>query len=320
METKRIRIGNDIRLAVDLRQYLGGNNRNLLEREVYNPGDVDFENLDPNPYVNKDTELYYNGNNSTQSGSSSSGGDGSGITVLPDSASVCIRSVKAILINTTKQDEQIADLKNKSRFIGRFPIDPWMDAFRPNPYDIRCSGYYSWRVNPYCGFGLHPCWDALRKKAIPSIPTEYRAQVLATKKQNVVEDINTMLEELSTNKDLRQKLETFLHPQVWQTARKKLAVCRKPWVVFEVPLLFEAGWNERVDLTVLVSASPKTLPARLKARGISVAEYKQRRQAQWPEDEKIRQADLVIYNNRTKQRLCEQAARLYRAFDDLYDK
>ena len=200
METKRIRIGNDIRLAVDLRQYLGGNNRNLLEREVYNPGDIDFEDLDANPYVNKDTELYYNGNNSTQSGSSSSGGDGSGITVLPDSASVCIRSVKAILINTTKQDEQIADLKNKSRFIGRFPIDPWMDAFRPNPYDIRCSGYYSWRVNPYCGFGLHPCWDALRKKAIPSIPTEYRAQVLATKKQNVVEVIFPAEHQLLTGK------------------------------------------------------------------------------------------------------------------------
>ncbi len=118
--------------------------------------------------------------------------------------------------------------------------------------------------------------------------------------------------------DLRHKLETFLHPLVWQTAQKKLAVCRKPWVVFEVPLLFEAGWNKRVSLTVLVSASPKTLPARLKARGISVAEYEQRRRTQGPEEEKIRQADLVIYNNQTKQRLCEQAERLYRAFEDLY--
>ena len=54
---KKIRIGNDIRLAVDLRQYLG--DHYLYEREVYDKRQNEFENIDANPFVNKQYEVYY---------------------------------------------------------------------------------------------------------------------------------------------------------------------------------------------------------------------------------------------------------------------
>ena len=95
MKTQKIRIGNDIRIAVDLRQYLYKNNH-LREREVYNPGDSDFENIDSNPFVNKKYEVYYpnqykDGNNND-------------FSFEPEGTPINIRSVKAILINTSKQN------------------------------------------------------------------------------------------------------------------------------------------------------------------------------------------------------------------------
>lgn len=182
METKKIRIGNDIRLAVDIRQYLGGNKRFLYERDVYNPEDVEFENIDSNIYVNKDTELYYPNQYPQQSSSSETSTE-----FVPDSTPICIKSVKAILINTTRRDEDVANFRKQSRFITRFPMEPGLEMYHSTPYDICCSGYHSWRAYP--GFGLHPQFGGFRNILAKTRPTEYVANVLATYKPNVVEVI-----------------------------------------------------------------------------------------------------------------------------------
>ncbi len=118
----------------------------------------------------------------------------------------------------------------------------------------------------------------------------------------------------------RRRLEDFLHPRVWKLARKKLAACPAAWAVFEVPLLWEAGWEQKMDVTVLISASADTLPERLKTRGISRRVYQARRNAQLPENEKINRADIVIFNHTTTQALCRKITRLYNAFENLYAK
>lgn len=118
----------------------------------------------------------------------------------------------------------------------------------------------------------------------------------------------------------RKKLEAFLHPRVWKSAREQLAACPKPWAVFEVPLLFEAGWEQKMDLTVLISAAEDTLGKRLKARGISPQVYHARRQVQLGETEKINRADIVVFNNTTPQALCRKINRLYNALENLYVK
>ena len=123
-----------------------------------------------------------------------------------------------------------------------------------------------------------------------------------------------------SSEEKRVKLEKFLHPLVWKLAQQKLTACPKNWAVLEAPLLLEAGWEEKMDLTVLVSAPDKTLPARLKARGITSDEYKRRRTQQLSEAEKIRRADIVIYNNATPHVLDEKIGRLYQALEDLYAK
>lgn len=185
MNTKKIRIGNDIRLAVDLRQYLNPG-RYLKEREVYNPGDEDYENIDSNPFVNKKYEVYYPEQYHNIREDS--------VDFKSDGTPISIRSVKAVLINTTLRDYYTDKIRRKSRFITRFPIEPCLEAFHATPYDICNSGYPTWRAYPrrhiafpYHGFGVNPHWDGIYKP-LPMIKHfEYRAGTAATKYQNVVE-------------------------------------------------------------------------------------------------------------------------------------
>ena len=116
----------------------------------------------------------------------------------------------------------------------------------------------------------------------------------------------------------RKKLERFLHPQVWALVQKRLAAGKAAWAVLEVPLLFESGWHKRMDLTVLVAASEKTLTKRLRARGLSKALYEARLKTQLPQEEKVRLADVVLLNESTKQILAAKTKRLYEALETFY--
>lgn len=177
---QKIRIGNDIRLAVELRQYIGGNK--VQERQVYNPDDSNFENLDNNPFVNW-SEVYPGQEQ-----------EGESTDVNAGTNSVCIRSVKAILINETLKEKREKDLKNKSRFVSRFPMEPLTRAFASSPYNIHNSGYPSWKAYPknhmfatYHGFGVNPDWDSIYRNVPMRNDIEYLANAAATDKQNIVE-------------------------------------------------------------------------------------------------------------------------------------
>ena len=188
---RKIRIGNDIRLAVDLRQYIGSSSH-LREREVYNPDAPDFEGIDDNIFVNKKnpSEVYYPNQYDDQEGS----GDGQAVTIKPTRTAIGIRSIKAYLINTTMIDKHQTYMRKKSRFVARFPIEPCLDCFHPTPYNLCNSGYPTWRAyphrycaSPYHGYGVRPEWNGIYHKFPIRADFEYFAPVMATEEQNVVE-------------------------------------------------------------------------------------------------------------------------------------
>lgn len=184
-ETRKIRIGNDIRLAVDLRQYIRLPKNALRERDVYTPTNVNFETLDVNDVVNRDTEVYYN----------DIAGSDSVYTLKPTTGKpIAIRSVKAILVNTTRRDEYIQKLNKNSRFIARFPIEPDCDAFKATSCNICNSGYPTYKalpgryyVFPYGGYGVYPNFSGLCKKLASNNDFKYIAEAYATEKQHIVE-------------------------------------------------------------------------------------------------------------------------------------
>lgn len=120
------------------------------------------------------------------------------------------------------------------------------------------------------------------------------------------------------NPSKRKQLEQFLHPRILKKARERLAASGARVAVFEVPLLFEAGWNKYTDLTLLVCSFGAGLAARLKQRGLSLAQYRARLKNQLPEEKKAQLADLIIINNSTKQHLEQKVRRVASALYHIY--
>lgn len=121
-----------------------------------------------------------------------------------------------------------------------------------------------------------------------------------------------------TDKEARKKVENFLHPLVHDLAVERIHASQKPFVVFEVPLLFEAGWDKLTDMNILVVGDPTTLDARLAARGITRAEYDRRLAAQMPDSEKALRANVLFFNGGTKEDLALKVQRLCQALGYIY--
>jgi dephospho-CoA kinase len=100
----------------------------------------------------------------------------------------------------------------------------------------------------------------------------------------------------------RQQLNQITHPAIGQLADRRLSELRKnpdlPLIIYEAPLLFEAKAEERVDLVLVVAATPEQQLARLMRRdNLSREEALQRIAAQMPLAEKISRADILVENN-----------------------
>lgn len=100
------------------------------------------------------------------------------------------------------------------------------------------------------------------------------------------------------NPSLRTALEAILHPEVLREMKESIERSRGRWVVLMVPLLFEAGMEGLADEVWVVKASPENQLERLmKRNGLSRREAELRIRAQWPLEQKIALADVVIDND-----------------------
>ena len=115
----------------------------------------------------------------------------------------------------------------------------------------------------------------------------------------------------------RRALERIIHPRV---AREQMRLTReaarnnpKAIVIYDVPLLFEAGIDKRVDKIVVVTADRKTQIARLRKRNkLSRAEAIRRITSQMPLTKKEKRADYVLDGTRPREVLRAQTRHLYR--------
>lgn len=94
------------------------------------------------------------------------------------------------------------------------------------------------------------------------------------------------------------RLEAIVHPLVQAAERAFLhraAADGHALAVLEIPLLFETGGNQRVDVTIVVSAPPEVQRARVLARpGMTPAKLDAILARQLPDAEKRRRADFVV--------------------------
>jgi dephospho-CoA kinase len=97
--------------------------------------------------------------------------------------------------------------------------------------------------------------------------------------------------------DARRDLEAIVHPKVYDAIAgwfRQLEVAGRAFGIADIPLLFETGHADAFDLVIVAACPPEAQLARLLARGLSEPEAQQRLAAQWPIEEKVRLADVVI--------------------------
>ncbi len=98
----------------------------------------------------------------------------------------------------------------------------------------------------------------------------------------------------------RKRLENVIHPFVFRELDRVIRKTRKKVVVLEVPLLFETGFDKKVDCTAVVSAPRRVQIERAQKKfKWSPLEIESRIRAQWPLTEKEAKADFIIHNGRS---------------------
>jgi len=114
----------------------------------------------------------------------------------------------------------------------------------------------------------------------------------------------------------RRQLEHIIHPRVAreQARLTRQAVRKDPTavVIYDVPLLFEAGIDKRLDKTIVVTADRKTQIARLKKRNhFSHAEAVRRIHSQMPLTRKKQLANYILDGTIPLKTLFDSVSRLF---------
>ena len=106
----------------------------------------------------------------------------------------------------------------------------------------------------------------------------------------------------------RQALNALVHPHVRAAWRKWAVSVRQRNVVGAVliPLLYEVGAENEMDVVICVAASAEKVMERLQSRKLSAEEARQRIHSQMPLAEKMKRADYIIENNESLDRLADQ--------------
>ncbi len=108
-----------------------------------------------------------------------------------------------------------------------------------------------------------------------------------------------------------RKINSIVHPRVKKEIRVFLRKNRGFLNVVEVPLLFEAHFEDLFDRTVVVAASSGILKKRLSKGGrFSIRDLEERMRWQWPLKKKIARCDFVIDNSKDKKTTYGQVKRL----------
>lgn len=114
-----------------------------------------------------------------------------------------------------------------------------------------------------------------------------------------------------------KRLGAIMHPRIAReqarTVRAIAARDPKAVIVYDAPVLIEAGAHWRMDRIVVVTVDRGTQIARLHARnGLSRAEALRRIRSQMPQAQKVAVADYLIDGTQSRPRLRTTVRKLYR--------
>lgn len=111
-----------------------------------------------------------------------------------------------------------------------------------------------------------------------------------------------------------KKLTKIIYPEALRQVRREILThkTKNRFIVLDVPLLFEAGWDRLADTTIVVKARPEQQMARAQKRmKLTRVQFNQRLRMQIPLKEKCDRADIVIDNSGTLQQTRQFVRAIY---------
>jgi dephospho-CoA kinase len=96
------------------------------------------------------------------------------------------------------------------------------------------------------------------------------------------------------------KLTNILFPEALKAVKSQISQYRqKSFIILDVPLLFESGWNKITDINIVVKATRRQQIERAQKRlGITRGDAMRRLKNQMPLRKKCDLADIIIDNSR----------------------
>lgn len=134
------------------------------------------------------------------------------------------------------------------------------------------------------------------------------------KEKEVIKEINKLLfkedaiilnkkrvaELIFNEQEAKLKLESYLHPLIYEEIKKIINNSKEELIFIEVPLLYETNFINLVDYVLVIYADEEAQIKRIVKRdSISELEAIKRIKGQMPLKEKLLKADYVINNSNT---------------------
>ena len=183
------------------------------------------------------------------------------------------------------------------------------------------------------GMGKSTVEQLLRQRGLPVVDTDTLArqivepgqpalqEILRTFGPRVVDEAGRLRrEELARivfpDPAARQQLESITHPRIrdlWMRQVETWRAGQQPVAVVVIPLLFETSAEKNMNVTVCVACSKAVQQQRLKERGWSADQIRQRIAAQWPIEKKVARSDFVIWTEGQPEILRKQLDRIFNA-------
>jgi dephospho-CoA kinase len=114
----------------------------------------------------------------------------------------------------------------------------------------------------------------------------------------------------------RRFLEDLLHHRIRRRLlrmKDQFAAEERPAVVLDAPVLLEAGWGPMCDILLMLDVPREIRLERALSRGWTEEEFDRREAAQWPVDDKRREANFMIANDGSEEELREAVRKFWRA-------
>ena len=116
------------------------------------------------------------------------------VKLTTGSKSINVVQAHATIVRSVDDRQKAEDLRKKTRFFSRYPVEPIINSYIATEHNINCCGNHYYNVwpkthcaAPYAGYGVHPFW----KEIYPLVPEceleKFEAVVNATEQPDVIE-------------------------------------------------------------------------------------------------------------------------------------